>query len=101
VNRITDPQLQQAEGEAVAAVAQAAQFGDVQKVQVRFMQAVACSGSARGNSKPHRGMQRKQHPAALPMLLGAPLRRCSLASVAAPGAPAALCWLRTAASCNK
>jgi hypothetical protein len=34
VNRITDPQLQQAEGEAVAAVAQAAQYGDVQKVQV-------------------------------------------------------------------
>uniref|UniRef100_A0A383WHV6 non-specific serine/threonine protein kinase n=1 Tax=Tetradesmus obliquus TaxID=3088 RepID=A0A383WHV6_TETOB len=33
VNRITDPQLQQAEGEAVAAVAAAAQYGDVQKVQ--------------------------------------------------------------------
>lgn len=35
VNRITDPQLQQIEGEAVAAVAAAAQFGDVQRIQVR------------------------------------------------------------------
>lgn len=34
VNRITDPQLQQIEGEAVAAVAAAAQLGEVQRIQV-------------------------------------------------------------------
>jgi hypothetical protein len=50
VNRITDPQLQQAEGEAVAAVAQAAQYGDVQKVQVGMRGRAAALLAVAGSS---------------------------------------------------
>jgi hypothetical protein len=53
VNRVTDPQLQQAEGEAVAAVAQAAQYGDVQKVQVGCMKQLHATLLQGGSRTPY------------------------------------------------